>query len=166
MREEPKNPKDSKVQKDPGVSRRRFCQVAGVAACGVATGGATIFTVDFLEPRALFEPPTRFAIGPPETVEVGDVVTQEVFRAYVIHRQDGFRALSSVCTHLGCITRFQPGERIIVCPCHGSRFDLDGEVLAGPAARPLRWLEMGLDSRGEVEVDTEREVQSGTVYKL
>lgn len=150
----------------PAISRRRFCQCTGLAASGVAAGGAAILSADFLSPRALFEPPTRFTLGPPETFDVGEVITQEMFRAYVIHRPDGFRALSSVCTHLGCITRYQAGEGIIACPCHGSRFDLDGEVLSGPAPRPLHWLEMGLSSRGEIEVDTRRQVPLGTVFKL
>lgn len=151
---------------DEGVTRRRICQITGLAACGAAAAGATVFSADFLKPRALFEPPTRFTLGPPETVDVGDVVNEESFRAYVIRRSDGFRALSSVCTHLGCITRYRAGERIITCPCHGSRFDLDGEVLAGPAPRPLLWLEIEVTSRGEIEVDTAREVPPGTVYKL
>jgi cytochrome b6-f complex iron-sulfur subunit len=151
---------------DRRLSRRRFCQVSGLAACGVAAGGATVLSADFLAPRVLFEPPTRFQLGPPDAVAVGEVVTQEAFQAYVIRRPDGFRALSSVCTHLGCITRYQPGERVIACPCHGSRFDLDGEVLAGPAPRTLRWLDMGLSSGGEIQVDTAREVAPGTVLKL
>jgi cytochrome b6-f complex iron-sulfur subunit len=80
--------------------------------------------------------------------------------------QDGFRALSAVCTHLGCITRYRPDERIITCPCHGSRFGLDGEVLAGPAPRPLRWLQMDLTQRGDIVVDNAVEVPLGTVFRL
>ena len=157
---------DDTEPKDPRITRRRFCQVTGLAACGVAAGGSAVLSADFLAPRVLFEPPTRFTLGPPESVEVGQVVSEETFRAYVIRRPDGFRALSSVCTHLGCITRYRAGEEIIGCPCHGSRFDLDGEVLAGPAPRPLTWLEMGLSERGEIVVDTGREVPTGTVFRL
>jgi glycine/D-amino acid oxidase-like deaminating enzyme/nitrite reductase/ring-hydroxylating ferredoxin subunit len=41
------------------------------------------------------------------------------------------------CTHLGCLLRFNGAERSWDCPCHGSRFDVDGSVLEGPAVRPL-----------------------------
>lgn len=46
-------------------------------------------------------------------------------------------AVSLRCTHLGCLVRFNAAERTWDCPCHGSRFDVDGAVLEGPASRPL-----------------------------
>jgi Rieske Fe-S protein len=45
------------------------------------------------------------------------------------------RALGLACTHLGCTVSVTATE--IVCPCHGSAFDLSGKVLRGPADRPL-----------------------------
>jgi Rieske Fe-S protein len=46
-------------------------------------------------------------------------------------------AVSLRCTHLGCLLRFNAAERSWDCPCHGSRFDVDGSVLEGPAVDPL-----------------------------
>lgn len=50
-------------------------------------------------------------------------------------------AVSPVCTHLKCIVHWNNAERSWDCPCHGSRFDVDGAVLEGPAAAPLERLE-------------------------
>jgi len=46
-------------------------------------------------------------------------------------------AYSSSCTHLGCGYRWIEAQRRFACPCHGSFFDINGTVLAGPAPRPL-----------------------------
>ncbi len=46
-------------------------------------------------------------------------------------------AVSPTCTHLGCRVSFNTAERSWDCPCHGSRFDIDGCVLQGPAVKDL-----------------------------
>ena len=60
-------------------------------------------------------------------------------RRLAIYRDDEgtLRAVSPVCTHLGCLVQFNRAERSWDCACHGSRFDTDGTVLHGPATRAL-----------------------------
>jgi len=47
-----------------------------------------------------------------------------------------FKAFSAVCTHSGCLIN-EVADGTINCPCHGSKFSLDGAVVNGPAAKPL-----------------------------
>ncbi|WP_407561773.1 FAD-dependent oxidoreductase [Streptomyces sp. 184] len=67
-----------------------------------------------------------------------------------VHRDaDGkLHRVRARCTHLGCLVRFNDAETTWECPCHGSRFDVDGQVLQGPATRPLRPAD-GEESREE-----------------
>jgi glycine/D-amino acid oxidase-like deaminating enzyme/nitrite reductase/ring-hydroxylating ferredoxin subunit len=68
----------------------------------------------------------------------GAVVDVGGRRAAAYRDGDGtLHAVSPTCTHLGCEVRFNQAERSWDCPCHGSRFDVDGAVLEGPAVHPL-----------------------------
>jgi Rieske Fe-S protein len=58
-------------------------------------------------------------------------------RAVYRDEAGGLQAVSARCTHLGCTVLFNDAERAWECPCHGSRFAVDGAVLQGPANRPL-----------------------------
>ncbi|CAA9490543.1 MAG: hypothetical protein AVDCRST_MAG53-1581 [uncultured Solirubrobacteraceae bacterium] len=69
----------------------------------------------------------------------GAVVTVAEGRRAATYRDgDGaLHAVSPTCTHMGCEVRFNPAERSWDCPCHGSRYDVDGHVLEGPAVKRL-----------------------------
>lgn len=54
------------------------------------------------------------------------------------------RALSAICTHLGCIVHWHPQVREFICPCHHGIYAFDGKVLSGPPPRPLPELEVKL----------------------
>ncbi len=71
-------------------------------------------------------------------------------RDTAVSRDDagGLHAVSAVCTHLGCNVAWNRGERSWDCPCHGSRFSPDGEVLHGPASSPLEQRTVGDDGPG------------------
>lgn len=138
---------------DETVSRRAFLNTVTTAALGVATLGAVITSVRFLRPNVLFEPPTRFKLGAPAEIPLGQLVVLPEQRLYLLHAPEGFVAMNARCTHLGCMTRYLAEDNRIVCPCHGSSFDATGVVLEGPAPAPLQRLTLTLES-GQLVVDT------------
>lgn len=56
-----------------------------------------------------------------------------------VYRDPGgeLHALSSVCPHRGCDVMWNEVEKVWDCPCHGSRFTPEGQVVRGPAMQPL-----------------------------
>lgn len=83
---------------------------------------------------------------PPGT---GAVTRVEGERCAVYRDPSGrLSAVSATCTHLGCIVHFNDAETAWECPCHGSRFAVDGTVLQGPANRPLRPQPLGTEPGG------------------
>jgi len=53
------------------------------------------------------------------------------------HSEEGVSAVSPICSHEKCTVAYRRRVRRFECPCHGSFFDVDGNVLNGPATRPL-----------------------------
>jgi cytochrome b6-f complex iron-sulfur subunit len=72
---------------------------------------------------------------------------------------EGVWAVSTVCTHLGCIVK--PGAEGFECPCHGSRFSLDGSVVKGPAPKALPWLSVSAAGGDTFIVDESSTVPPG-----
>ena len=60
-------------------------------------------------------------------------------KKFAVYRdgEGDLHVLSAACTHLGCVVSWNPAEKSWDCPCHASRFDVDGTVLHGPAMKPL-----------------------------
>lgn len=86
----------------------------------------------------------EFIPNAPEDLEVdeGSPVIVNGKRAGAYRDQDGkLHIVDTTCTHLGCEVEWNSGERTWDCPCHGSRYSIDGEVLDGPAVRPLEKVE-------------------------
>ena len=69
-----------------------------------------------------------------------------------------------ICTHLGCTVGVS--DTGFACPCHGSRYDQDGNVTGGPAPKALAWYRVSVAPNGELEVDTNNKVPQGTYYNL
>lgn len=84
---------------------------------------------------ALADYPDLYEVGGQAAVDVPDAFLKLV----VAQPSEGcYLALWRICTHGACEVAWEAESDEIVCPCHGSRFSETGEVLEGPADRPLR----------------------------
>lgn len=88
--------------------------------------------------------PTEVSLGLER--EDGYRTSRERRVVYLVRDGDGVRALSAVCTHLGCRVAWHDAEHEFRCPCHGGRFKADGQVAGGPPPRPLQELPTRIDS--------------------
>ncbi|NUQ99962.1 MAG: FAD-dependent oxidoreductase [Streptomyces sp.] len=82
------------------------------------------------------------AMTGPSTADIppgGGAVVRVGGRQCAVHRDEKgeLQAVSARCTHMGCLVAFNRAEQAWECPCHGSRFAPDGQILQGPAVRPL-----------------------------
>ena len=114
---------------------------AGVpAALYLLVTGGTKPKGNFVEAGSL----TQLQIGKPQEVSFnrtrvdGWRTFQEKVIAWVVRTDEkNVVAYAPQCTHLGCAYHWEEPRGQFVCPCHESRFSIDGKVLGGPAARPL-----------------------------
>ncbi len=120
------------------LSRRDFLKLARDGFLYLSGALALGGLFRFLDYESNPAPQTEFDLGPAEKYPPGSRTSIPEIPALLIHSEQGFSALSLVCTHLGCSVESDAGG--FACPCHGSRFDAEGEVTHGPADKSLRSL--------------------------
>ena len=156
-------PKAAAGEADGGTTRREvmaafpWVTAAWVAFTG-AVAGVLAVTMRFLYPNVLYEPPQQFKIGLPTDFQVGQVslAFKDRYGVWVVRTEEGFYALLSVCTHLGCTPNWLATEAKFKCPCHGSGFYMSGINFEGPAPRPLERAAISLAEDGQIQVDKSR----------
>ena len=138
------------------VSRRDFLNIVWGAAGALAITELSLVGLRFLSPRtAEGEFGGTFNLGSPDQYPAGSVTPVEAGRFYLVRLEDGgFLSVYRRCTHLGCAVPFDQGSGQFVCPCHGSAFTADGDVLSPPAPRPLDLFALTINEDGEIIVDT------------
>jgi len=149
---------------EPQVGRRRFLGwLTGLGIAGSAALGS-LATFFFIRPRTTYGQPNRFKIGRSEGFPPGSRIAIDPKRVCIVREGNKVAAISTTCTHLGCI--IAPSATGFQCPCHGSRFDVDGNVTGGPAPKALAWYAVTLTPSGELEVDKDNEIQTGTYLSV
>jgi cytochrome b6-f complex iron-sulfur subunit len=126
----------------PKTSRRDFLKLAtrGLLYFSGLLGLGGLLRYLSYEPDP--PPPARFEVGLATDYPLNSRTLLPAIPAVLIHNNRGFSALSLVCSHLGCTVEVKPDD--YVCPCHGSRYDLSGNVTHGPASSPLSPLRVEL----------------------
>ncbi len=73
---------------------------------------------------------------------------------FIDREGEGYRAMSSICAHLGCRVKWVKEDKQYHCPCHGGVYDREGNVLSGPPPRPLDRLNVRVNpTTSEIEVE-------------
>jgi len=141
---------------------RRFMSKAGVSAFLGAIGLAGVGAFIGLKPTVSPEPSQQFKIGPPQDYPPGTrkIIASE--KVAIFSDEAGLYAISLICTHLGCIVTLNEKEEQFECPCHGSKFALDGKVTNAPAPKPLDWYLVSLHPSGQLMIDKSVTVEVGT----
>jgi cytochrome b6-f complex iron-sulfur subunit len=134
------------------LQRRTFLTLAlGWCSTLFALGASLAAAGRFLVPNVLYEPNSRFKALKPEDYPEGPTFLPNL-RVFLFREGKRFRAVSAVCTHLGCTVNLV--GKGFHCPCHGSVFTQDGAVVSGPAPAPLTWFELALSRDGHLVIDT------------
>jgi cytochrome b6-f complex iron-sulfur subunit len=145
---------------ETNLDRREFLRAAwGFSLLGLM-GQATIALVRFFKPRVVpgaFG--TRVVAGQVDEFLPGTVSHVQQGRFYVSRLEDGgFLALWHRCTHLGCTVPWLEDEERFNCPCHSSIFNKVGEVISGPAPRPMDLFPIEIEA-GQIVVDTSQPIE-------
>ncbi|NIP41456.1 MAG: Rieske (2Fe-2S) protein [candidate division Zixibacteria bacterium] len=74
---------------------------------------------------------------------------------FVRDSKDTIKALNPICTHKQCTVEYSKEKGHIVCPCHGSEYELNGKVLKDPATEPLGIYESELREDGLIVLSLE-----------
>lgn len=142
------------------IERRSFLEkmlsLVGWGAFGIWVAGLGGAAARFFFPRVVYEPPTSFKIGKPADYLMDTVDSRwlKEHRIYIVRKMKGIYAISASCTHLGCNVTWFDFEGKFKCPCHGSFFTLDGDVIGGPAPEPLFRVGIAYNQDGDIVVDT------------
>ncbi len=149
------------------LSRRLAIRWAGWGSVLVVVGGWLNGFLSFFYPQ-----PGKtgafggtITAGAVEELKVGDVKALPDGKFYVTRVPEGFIALWWKCPHLGCTVPWKENEETLPpdeafaqkgefhCPCHGSRYNRYGQIIFGPAPRPMDRFPVTIDG-GKIKVDT------------
>ena len=161
-----KNDSDKESKTKP--TRRSFLNIFWIALGFVALAELIAVGFAFLRPRKLKargkDTDSIIAAGAVERFAPNSVTAFVRGKFYLARLEDGgFLALSRTCTHLGCSVPWIEKEMKFACPCHGSAFDITGNVIEAPAPRALDIYPITIENK-IVKVDTSTPIKRNTFH--
>ncbi|HVO41758.1 MAG TPA: Rieske 2Fe-2S domain-containing protein [Aggregatilineales bacterium] len=137
------------------LTRRHFIGVAWAASLVALFGQAGLAFVQYIKPRASTTGfGAKITAGKAKEFKLGTVSYVQSGHFFISRLPDGgMLAIWQRCTHLGCAVPWNKDEKQFHCPCHSSLYNMKGEVIGGPAPRPLDLFPIQIVD-GNVVVDT------------
>jgi len=144
-----------------GVTRREVLAQgavtgAAVVVAGTVCGGLAGCEMDKDKPQVV----TRgiVNIGPASNFPAGTANTSfmKIYSIVVTNDSGVPLAIRPKCTHMGCIAPWNTKDFQFECPCHGSKYNLLGEVVKGPATKPLPGVVAVAQADGTLTVDLDK----------
>lgn len=151
----------SRLDPEP-LPRRDWLGLASLWSMASALAFATLGALRLPVAAIVAAPSKGFDVKLPESLGTGEAFVPPDRAVAVFKDAEGVYAISTICTHLGCVVKAHPDG--FECPCHGSRFQADGAVSKGPAPRPLKWLKV-TTADGGFHIDEGKDVPPGTRVK-
>lgn len=157
MMNQPVSTSKDETPKEP-LSRRGFLTYAGLLSFSAAATAVGVLTpiIAFLWPPKQGGGTAGGLVAVASTDDLplgqGQVYSVNNKPVLVMHTDDGYKAVSATCTHLGCIVYWDIEKEVISCPCHEAFFSTNGAVISGPPPAPLEELGV-LVERDEIYVE-------------
>lgn len=135
-------------QTNQTTSRRDFLRRLGVVGSLVIAIGFFIERmIRYLLPAKKPKTYHKYLVAKEGEIPVGSAkeITLSGKPVFVVNLKSGYKVFSGVCTHLGCIVRWEEQNQRFYCPCHQGIFNRAGEVTGGPPPRPLDEYDVEID---------------------
>lgn len=129
-------------------SRKDFLlRLGAFSALVLAIGGFFRQLYVFFSPGKARAGTHKYLVAKLDEIPVGQAkeVNIQGKPVFVVHLESGFKVFSGVCTHLGCIVKWEPNNDRFYCPCHKGVFNREGQVVDGPPPRALDEFKVELD---------------------
>jgi len=136
-------------QNEEKQNRREFIKGLGIFSTVVVAMGTFIYnSFSYLLPDKKEKTYHKYLVAKGNEIPAGKA--KEIILGgkpvFVVRLEEGYKVFSGVCTHLGCIVRWEENKGRFYCPCHQGIFNKQGEVTGGPPPRPLDEYQVELDN--------------------